>query len=70
LCDDALCSSVMVACRSFIASHLTGRLGKQCRERWFNHLNPDIKKEAWTPEEDRIILGAHHELGNKWSDSH
>ena len=50
---------------SFIASHLTGRLGKQCRERWFNHLNPDIKKEAWTEEEDRIIVEAHRELGNK-----
>ena len=56
-----------VACRSFIASHLTGRLGKQCRERWFNHLNPDIKKEAWTEEEDRTIVEAHRELGNKWA---
>ena len=24
-----------------------GRIGKQCRERWHNHLNPDIKKEEW-----------------------
>ena len=55
---------------SFIASHLTGRLGKQCRERWFNHLNPDIKKEAWTEEEDRIIVEAHRELGNKWCVEH
>ena len=52
---------------SFIASHLTGRLGKQCRERWFNHLNPDIRKEAWTEEEDRIIVEAHAELGNRWA---
>jgi hypothetical protein len=29
---------------SLIAKHLRGRLGKQCRERWHNHLNPDIKK--------------------------
>lgn len=52
---------------SLIASHLRGRLGKQCRERWFNHLNPDIKKDAWTAEEDEIILQAHWELGNKWA---
>ncbi len=39
---------------SLIASHLNGRLGKQCRERWFNHLNPDIKKDNWTPEEDEV----------------
>ena len=31
---------------SIIASHLPGRIGKQCRERWHNHLNPDIRKDA------------------------
>ena len=31
-----------------IAKHLRGRIGKQCRERWHNHLNPAIKKSAWT----------------------
>ena len=29
---------------SLIASNLPGRIGKQCRERWHNHLNPAIKK--------------------------
>ena len=33
----------------------------------FNHLNPDIKKEAWTEEEDRVIVEAHGELGNRWA---
>jgi hypothetical protein len=28
---------------SLIATYLTGRIGKQCRERWHNHLRPDIK---------------------------
>jgi hypothetical protein len=41
---------------SFIARQLKGRLGKQCRERWYNHLNPDINKMPWTEEEDRIIV--------------
>jgi myb proto-oncogene protein len=27
-----------------IANHLPGRIGKQCRERWHNHLNPMIKR--------------------------
>lgn len=31
---------------SVIASALPGRIGKQCRERWFNHLDPSIKKGA------------------------
>ena len=33
---------------SYIAQALPGRIGKQCRERWHNHLNPDIKKNKWT----------------------
>lgn len=49
-----------------VAQHLR-RVGKQCRERWHNHLNPDISKEPWTEEEDMIILNAHKELGNKWA---
>ena len=24
------------------------RMGKQCRERWHNHLKPDINKDEWT----------------------
>ena len=53
---------------SFIARQLNGRLGKQCRERWYNHLNPDINKSEWTDEEDRILLDAHEELGNRWAE--
>lgn len=53
---------------TFIASHLTGRIGKQCRERWANHLNPGIKKGPWTEEEDRKIIEAHLILGNKWAE--
>ncbi|KAL6045360.1 Myb-related protein B [Balamuthia mandrillaris] len=53
---------------SLIASHLKGRIGKQCRERWHNHLNPAIKKDAWTEQEDKIILEAHKKLGNRWAE--
>jgi len=28
---------------SQIAKYMKGRIGKQCRERWNNHLRPDIK---------------------------
>lgn len=50
-----------------IARHLNGRIGKQCRERWHNHLNPSIKKTAWTEEEDNIIIQAHCNWGNQWA---
>lgn len=52
---------------SKIASYLPGRIGKQCRERWHNHLNPNIRKTPWTNEEDDIILSAHRKYGNQWS---
>uniref|UniRef100_A0AAR5NX19 Uncharacterized protein n=1 Tax=Dendroctonus ponderosae TaxID=77166 RepID=A0AAR5NX19_DENPD len=52
---------------TLIARHLKGRIGKQCRERWHNHLNPRIKKSAWTDEEDEIIYQAHQMLGNQWA---
>ena len=28
-----------------VADHLPGRIGKQCRERWHNHLDPKISKD-------------------------
>ena len=52
---------------SKIASHFKNRLGKQCRERWHNHLNPFISKVKWTKEEDEILLAAHHKFGNRWA---
>ncbi|KAL2233925.1 UNVERIFIED_CONTAM: Transcription factor MYB3R-1 [Sesamum indicum] len=53
---------------SEIAEHLPGRIGKQCRERWCNHLNPDINKAAWAKEEEMILIKAHGVYGNKWSE--
>ncbi|KAJ8872814.1 hypothetical protein PR048_026430 [Dryococelus australis] len=52
---------------TLIARHLKGRIGKQCRERWHNHLNPNIKKTAWTDAEDKIIYQAHRQWGNQWA---
>lgn len=53
---------------STIAEKLPGRIGKQCRERWTNHLNPDINRDAWNEEEERYILEQHKEKGNKWAE--
>ncbi len=52
---------------TLIARHLNGRIGKQCRERWHNHLNPEINKKPWTQEEDGVIIEAHGRYGNQWS---
>ena len=46
---------------SLIASHLPGRIGKQCRERWHNHLSPEVRKEGFSEEEVR--LSGWHAMG-------
>ncbi|KAL7613186.1 transcription factor GAMYB isoform X1 [Lactuca sativa] len=43
------------------------RCGKSCRLRWANHLRPDLKKGAFTPEEERRIIELHAKMGNKWA---
>jgi hypothetical protein len=44
------------------------RNGKQCRERWHNHLDPIVNKDNWTENEETILFNKHMEYGNKWSD--
>ncbi|KAE8733036.1 Transcription factor MYB98 [Hibiscus syriacus] len=51
-----------------IAEGLVGRAGKQCRERWHNHLRPDIKKDSWSEEEEKILIEAHAKVGNRWAE--
>ncbi|XP_030533702.1 transcription factor MYB3R-5 isoform X2 [Rhodamnia argentea] len=53
---------------SEIAKHLPGRIGKQCRERWHNHLKPDIRRTAWTKEEELTLTEAHKVYGNRWAE--
>jgi gas vesicle protein len=43
------------------------RSGKQCRERWHNHLDPDIKKDVWSKEEKSQIFELQKKFGNRWS---
>ena len=50
----------MLTCCLPLPSHLallqslgSGRNGKSCRLRWFNQLDPTLKKEPFTPQEVR-----------------
>ena len=43
------------------------RCGKSCRLRWANHLRPNLKKGAFTAEEERMIAELHAKMGNKWA---
>lgn len=53
---------------SRIAAGLVNRIGKQCRERWHNHLSPDVKLESFSPDEDKAIMEAVALHGTKWAD--
>ena len=46
---------------------MNGRRGKQCRDRWLNHLKPDIRRGEWTAEEERILVEGHRMLGTRWA---
>ncbi|XP_052170798.1 transcription factor MYB83-like [Diospyros lotus] len=43
------------------------RCGKSCRLRWINYLRPDLKRGAFSPQEEDLILHLHAILGNRWS---
>ena len=49
------------------AEFINGRSGKQCRERWFNTLHPEVRRGFWSAEEDFIIFQSFSKFGSKWS---
>lgn len=44
------------------------RNGKQCRERWHNHLDPQVVKDYWSRQEEKTLFQKHYEHGNRWSE--
>ncbi len=53
---------------SLVAKTLgTGRNGKSCRLRWFNQLDPNLRKDPFSAEEEALIIAKHQELGNRWA---
>ena len=42
-------------------------VGKSCRLRWFNQLDPRINRRAFTEEEEERLMQAHRIYGNKWA---
>ncbi|CAD8049394.1 unnamed protein product [Paramecium sonneborni] len=50
-----------------IAKNFPEKSGKQIRERYLNKLDPNINWQAWTKDEDEIILTVFKQHGPKWS---
>ncbi|OHT15906.1 hypothetical protein TRFO_42201 [Tritrichomonas foetus] len=53
-----------------IASNLPGRNGRQCRDRWYNYLSPDVDFIPWTTADDKILVDKVNECGTHWSMIH
>eukprot|EP00580_Thalassiosira_gravida_P013873 CAMPEP_0201682298 /NCGR_PEP_ID=MMETSP0494-20130426/51547_1 /ASSEMBLY_ACC=CAM_ASM_000839 /TAXON_ID=420259 /ORGANISM="Thalassiosira gravida, Strain GMp14c1" /LENGTH=992 /DNA_ID=CAMNT_0048166055 /DNA_START=613 /DNA_END=3591 /DNA_ORIENTATION=+ len=51
---------------SDLAQKLPGRVGKQVRDRWVNHLNPAINHLPFSREDDLLLWEGHRILGKRW----
>ena len=51
---------------SDLAQRLPGRVGKQIRDRWVNHLNPNINHLPFARDDDLLLWEGHKKLGKRW----
>lgn len=51
---------------SDLAQRLPGRVGKQIRDRWVNHLNPNINHLPFSREDDLLLWNGHKKHGKRW----
>jgi len=70
--EDSLLLSIVQSMRipmkwSLVAQNLSERTGKQCRERYVNHLNPRLKVTDWNPTEDATIFHLYNTIGSHWA---
>jgi hypothetical protein len=52
---------------SVVAQSMPDRTGKQCRERYVNHLNPRLKTSDWSPVEDATVFHLYSTIGSHWA---
>ena len=50
-----------------IAQNVPGRSSKQCRERWVNHLDPNLARDRVGEEEFSVIMEIFNRVGRRWS---
>lgn len=49
-----------------IASEMSDRSVRQCKERYFHYLSPDIKRDEWSHDEDLLLLSSVEKQGKRW----
>lgn len=50
-----------------ISSLLINKTAKQCKSRWFFWLNPKIKKNKWSYDEDERLVYLSYMFPNQWN---
>jgi hypothetical protein len=50
-----------------ISKQIGTRSPRQCRERWNNYINPELRKDSFTIEEDQMLRLKVAEFGKKWN---
>jgi hypothetical protein len=50
-----------------IAHLLEDRNSKQCRERYFMYLIPEVRNDPWSSEEDAKLVAMVRQLGSEWA---
>lgn len=53
---------------SAIARKIPGRTDDACSKRYREALDPDLKKDQWTAEEDQRLTEAYERMGGRWTD--
>lgn len=53
-----------------VASYLTEKTPKQCRDRYSNYLVPGYFNGEWSKNEDELLIKLIQKIGNKWSALH
>ncbi|KAL4257294.1 MYB transcription factor 20 [Pleurotus pulmonarius] len=51
---------------SAIARQIPGRTDDACSKRYREALDPTLRKDEWTPEEDSQLVHAYAQIGGKW----
>lgn len=51
---------------STFSRQIPGRTDDACSKRYREALDPNLKREEWTPEEDEMLMDAYNSIGGKW----
>lgn len=50
-----------------VSNEMRRRTSRQCRERWKNYLDPDVKNGPWAVEEDELLRDYVIQYGTQWA---